>query len=253
MVRIAAIACAVLWAGLLRAGDEKAGEAITNSVGMKLALIPASEFDMGSPADQKGHEHDEALHRVTISKAFRIGVTEVTQAQWKAVMGQERGSVKGENLPVHEVSWKDANDFCEKLSKSEGKKYRLPTEAEWEYACRAGQTGRFAGSENAGDVAWNDDTSDGQPHPVAQKKPNAWGLYDMHGNVAEWCSDLYAAKYPAEAVTDPAGAKEGTARVLRGGSFSSFERGCRSASRASASPAHQLKTAGFRVVMEIAP
>ncbi|MCY3021711.1 MAG: SUMF1/EgtB/PvdO family nonheme iron enzyme [Planctomycetota bacterium] len=218
---------------------------------MRLAYIPAGEADMGSPGDEKGREDDEALHRVKLAKPFRIGVTEVTQAQWKAVMGQRRGEFEGDNLPVESVSWKDAVAFCEKLSKTEGKTYRLPTEAEWEYACRAGSAGRFSAADKLTDAAWYDDNGEEKTHPVAAKKPNAWGLYDMHGNVAEWCGDYYAPKYPAQAATDPTGPAEGTGRVVRGGSWSSFERGCRCASRSNVNQAHQMKTIGFRVVMEL--
>ena len=225
----------------------KPGDIVTNSVGMKLAYVPAGEFDMGSAADEKGHEEDEARHRVKLTKAFRIGVTEVTQGQWKAVMGQRRGKFEGDDLPVEDVSWTDAKAFCEKLSKAEGKTYRLPTEAEWEDACRAGATGRFAG-EKLADLAWFDDNADGKTHPVATKKPNAWGLYDMHGNVAEWCADAYAPDYPSGTVVDPAGPAEGKGRVVRGGSFASLERGCRSASRSSTPAAYQMKTVGLRVV-----
>jgi len=237
--------------GALRAADApKAGDVITNAVGMKLAHIPAGEADMGSPADEKGREEEESRHRVKITRPFRMGVTEVTQAQWKAVMGQRRGGFDGDNLPVEEVTWKDAVAFCEKLSKQEGKTYRLPTEAEWEYACRAGAMGRFSGGEKLDELAWYDDNGEEKTHPVATKKPNAWGLYDMHGNVAEWCADFYAAPYAAQAAGDPAGPAQGTSRVVRGGSWSSFERGCRCASRSNANPAHQMKTVGFRVVLE---
>jgi formylglycine-generating enzyme required for sulfatase activity len=247
------LALAVLlaaWAALQAADAPRAGDVITNSIGMKLALIPAGEFDMGSPADEKGREEDEMLHRVRITRDFRIGVTEVTQAQWKAVMGERRGQFDGDNLPVEDCSWKDAVAFCARLSKKEGKTYRLPTEAEWEYACRAGATGRFGGAR-LDDLAWYDDNSDGRTHPVAAKKPNAWGLCDMHGNVAEWCADYYG-PYPAGGAADPAGPQAGKARVVRGGSWASFERGCRSASRSSTPAAYQLKFLGFRVVMEAA-
>jgi formylglycine-generating enzyme required for sulfatase activity len=214
---------------------------------MKLAYIPAGEFDMGSPAEQKGHEDDESLHRVKLTRAFRLGATEVTQAQWKAAMGQRRGKFEGDDLPVEDISWNEARAFCEKLSKAEGRTYRLPTEAEWEYACRAGSTGRFGG-DKLDDLAWYDANGDSKTHPVAAKKPNAWGLFDMHGNVAEWCADAYTPNYPSGTVADPAGPAEGKGRVVRGGSFASLERGCRCASRSSTSAAYQMKTIGLRVV-----
>ncbi len=249
-----AIAAALLlatpaWTSLPAADAPKPGETVANSVGMKLTLVPAGEFRMGSPADEKGREAEETPHRVTIGRAFRIGTTEVTQAQWKAVMGARRGRFEGDDLPVEDVSWNDAVAFCQKLSKAEGKTYRLPTEAEWEYACRAGAAGRFA-ADDLDALAWYDDNSEGRTHPVAAKKPNAWGLYDMHGNVAEWCADYYA-PYPPGDAADPAGPPEGKARVVRGGSFASFDRGCRSASRSSARPAYQMKVIGLRVVLEL--
>ncbi len=230
-------------------GPPKPGQVIANSVGMKLAYVPAGEFDMGSPADQKGHEHDETLHRVKITRSFRMSATEVTQAQYKAVTGQRKGRHEGDDLPVEEISWDDAVAFCQKLSKLEGKTYRLPSEAEWEYACRAGAGGAYALAGDLDEIAWFDDNSEGVTHPAGGKKPNAWGLYDMHGNVGEWCGDFYAAYGPA--ATDPAGPAEGKARVVRGGSFASLARGCRCASRASQPAGYQMKTIGFRVVLEL--
>ena len=257
-------AALVLWValvgyGIVRAADApptsaqapKPGGTVANSVGMKLAYVPAGEFDMGSAAGEKGHEHDESRHRVRISRAFRIGATEVTQAQWQAVMGRRRGRFEGDDLPVEDISWKETVAFCEKLSKTEGKTYRLPTEAEWEYACRAGTDGRFAG-DRLEELAWFDDNSDARTHPVATKKPNAGGLYDVHGNVAEWCADYYAPAYPSGDVVDPAGPAEGKSRVVRGGSWASLARGCRCASRGNMPSAYQMRTIGFRVVMELA-
>jgi len=244
----------VLAAGLAvvcAADAPKPGDVASNSIGMKLAYIPAGEFVMGSPSDEKGREDDEAPHGVRITRPFRMGVTEVTQAQWTKVMGQRRGHFEGENLPVEDISWNDAADFCKKLSKLDGKTYRLPTEAEWEYACRAGEGGRFSGSDKLDDLGWSEANSDEHTHPVETRKPNAWGLYDMHGNVAEWCADFYAAAWPGQGVADPAGPAEGKGRVRRGGSFESLERGCRCASRASTPAAYQLKVVGFRVVMEL--
>ncbi|MGD0092499.1 MAG: formylglycine-generating enzyme family protein, partial [Planctomycetota bacterium] len=143
----------ILWAARASGGDTpKPGETEAGSFGMKWAFIPAGEFDMGSPADEKGREGEEALHRVKISKPFRMSVTEVTQGQWQAVMGQRRGNFTGDNLPVEGVSWQDAVAFCEKLSALEKKKCRLPTEAEWEYACRAGSTQRFSCAENVAEL-----------------------------------------------------------------------------------------------------
>jgi len=227
------------------------GNVIINSIGMKLAYIPAGVFEMGSPPDERGRQDDELQHSVKLTRAFRIGVTEVTQAQWEAVMGNNRSNFKGGDLPVEKLSWRDAVAFCEKVSKKEGKTYRLATEAEWEYACQAGSTSAFSGTGNLDDMGWFADNSDEKTHPVATKKANAWGLYDMHGNVSEWCSDRYQADYPEGAVTDPNGSSEGSYRVIRGGSWSNFALGCRCAARNSVPVSYQLKQTGFRIVMEV--
>ncbi len=237
----------------------KAGEATENSIGMQLAFIPAGEFDMGSPSDEKGRQYDETQHKVQITKAFRIGTTEVTQKQWQTVMGAPRGQFPGEDRPVEKISWKDAVAFCQKLSEIESAKagkpvvYRLPSEAEWEYACRAGAKAPFAGTGNEDDMAWYSDTSEEQTHPVAQKKPNAWGLFDMHGNVAEWCADYYQPEYDLKQTADPKGPTEGKERVVRGGSWDRFARSARCAARTTARESYQLGTVGFRVVMEVEP
>jgi formylglycine-generating enzyme required for sulfatase activity len=237
----------------------RASEATENSVGMKLALIPEGEFDMGSPADEKGRQYDETQHKVQITKAFRIGVTEVTQKQWQTVMGAPRGQFPGEDRPVEKVSWKEAAAFCQKLSETESAKagkpvvYRLPTEAEWEYACRAGSKAPFAGTGNEDDMAWYSDNSEEQTHPVAQKKPNACGLFDMHGNVAEWCADYYQPEYDLKQTADPKGPAEGKERVGRGGAWDGCARRARCAARTTGRESYQQATVGFRVVMEVEP
>jgi formylglycine-generating enzyme required for sulfatase activity len=187
-------------------------------VTMRLVLIRPGTFVMGSPDSEKGHKADEGpQHEVTISKPFYMGVTEVTQAQYEAIMGTNPNKSKVPANPVDNVSWHEASDFCRKLSGKTGKTIRLPTEAEWEYACRAGTKTRFSfgDSDSAlGDYAWTGD----KRNPVGQKKPNAWGLYDMHGNVWQWCADWYG-PYSSEALTNPQGATSGNSRVLRGGAF----------------------------------
>jgi len=224
---------------------------LTNSVGMQFVLIPAGDFIMGSPYDEKGRQEDETPHQVTLTRAFYIGVTEVTQGQWHKVMGYNRSQFKGDSLPVEKITWKEAVEFCQKLSQMENKVYRLPTEAEWEYACRAGSAVAFAGNNCADCLAWYAANSNEHSHPVAEKFSNAWGVFDMHGNVSEWCADFYSPEYPDSAVTDPTGPADGKQYVIRGGAWDTFLPGCRSAARSSAPASYQFKQTGFRVVMEV--
>jgi formylglycine-generating enzyme required for sulfatase activity len=214
-------------------------------VTMKLVLIPAGKFMMGEEKDR---------HEVTISKPFYIGVTEVIQPQYQAIMGTNPSNFKGATKPVESVPWDDATEFCKKLSEKTRQAVRLPTEAEWEYACRAGTATAFSfgdADSALGDYAWYSanrgfDTT----HPVGQKKPNAWGLYDMHGNVFEWCADWYG-DYPKGAVTDPQGPASGTNRVLRGGCWEYDPALCRSASRYIYLPGLRHDYYGFRVVVSV--
>ena len=238
---------------------------ITNSIGMKLVLIPKETFQMGSPIEEAGADDDEAQHQVTISKDYYLGVTEVTQGQYEKVMGtnpsyfQKRVIRKSDSsmYPVEQVSWEDAVEFCKRLSdlpeeKAASRVYRLPTEAEWEYACRAGSKTAYSfgeGSKSLGDYAWFDGNSNTQTHPVGEKKANAWGLYDMHGNVWEWCSDWYG-EYPKGAVSDPVGPREGSSRVLRGGCWLIGAADCRSAVRSRRYPSNRdYNDFGFRVAL----
>jgi len=225
------------------------GDTIANSLGMKLAYIPAGKFLRGSPLHVPDRQYDEAPHLVRLTKPFRIGVTEVTQSQWQKVMGTGRSHFKGDTLPAENVSWQEAVEFCEKLSRREGKVYRLPTEAEWEYACRTGSAGPGAGRLD--DLAWYEANSDGTTRPVGGKQPNAWGLYDLHGNVSEWCRDTYESAYPPNEVTDPTGPAADGYKVIRGGSWAHFPLACRSAARNSAPPAYRFRETGFRVVLEV--
>jgi len=191
-------------------------------VAMKLVLIAPGKFMMGSPDSEQDRAKNEGpQHEVTISKPFYMGVTEVTQAQYEAVMGTNPSNFRGPANPVERVSWDEAAEFCRKLSAKAGKTFRLPTEAEWEYACRAGSKTRFSFGDSdsvLGDYAWYGSNSGGKTQPVGQKKPNAWGLYDMHGNVWEWCADWFGS-YSSGASTDPQGAGSGGRRVVRGGSW----------------------------------
>jgi formylglycine-generating enzyme required for sulfatase activity len=236
---------------------------ITNSIGMKLVLIPKGTFTMGPTIDEKELFGHEEQHEVTISQDYYLGVTEVTQAQYEKMMGKNPSYFQGAKvgnantaLPVENVSWDDAVEFCKKLSdlpeeKKAGRVYRLPTEAEWEYACRSGSKSAYSfgeSSKSLGDYAWFDQNSNGQTDPVGQKKPNAWGLYDMLGNVWEWCSDWYD-EYPKGAVSDPTGPIKGSVRVYRGGSWSNVAVGCRSAYRRRSAPSLRGDHLGFRVAL----
>ena len=225
-----------------------------DSMGMKFKLIPAGKFTMG--------EGDDA-HEVTLTKPFKMGIHEVTQAQYEQVMGvnpSQWSFYQTAVKPVENVSWLEALEFCRKLSalpaeKAAANVYRLPTEAEWEYACRAGTTTKFSFGDDEshlGHYACYGENSDEYvgiraTHPVGGKQPNAWGLYDMHGNVWEWCQDWYG-DYPTGAVTDPSGPASGRGRVRRGGGWSSFAEQCRSAFRIRLSPANRNPSNGFRVV-----
>jgi formylglycine-generating enzyme required for sulfatase activity len=224
---------------------------------LKLELLrcPAFAFIMGSPADEMDRSNDETQHLVTISKPFWMGKTEVTQGQWQAVMGNNPSGFKCNDLPVERVSWDDAVSFCKKLTERAkaagtlpaGYEYRLPTEAEWEYACRAGSTGSFAGT-GVDDLGWYSSNSDRKIHAVGTKQANAWGLYDMHGNVWEWCQDRYEV-YPEGAVTDPTGPATGANRVCRGGCWLIGAKGCRAAYRGRGQPGSRNNFMGFRVAL----
>jgi len=239
---------------------------ITNTIGMKLNEIPAGTFLMGSPEDEEGRQNDEHQHKVTITKPFYMQTTEVTQGQWQAVMGTEpwkgEDNVKeGPDYPAVWVSWDRAVAYCKQLSKKEGKTYRLPTEAEWEYACRAGTETRwsFGDDEKAhGNYAWDKentfDIDEKYAHQVGLKKPNAFGLYDMHGNVGEWCHDQYENDYyersPEKDPQGPQGPADGRFAISRGGSWK-YSRWTNSARRNTAAASYKSYELGFRVVREL--
>lgn len=169
----------------------KPGSIVRNQMGMELVYVPAGSFMMGS---NNGDADEKPVHEVTIKEGFYMGRYEVKQAEWQQVMGNNPSNFKGDNLPVEQVSWDDAQSFISKLNeRGDGFKYRLPTEAEWEYACRAGTTGDYAGDVN--EMAWFSENSGNKTHTVGGKRPNAWGLADMHGNVWEWCADYYHETY----------------------------------------------------------
>lgn len=202
-----------------------------NSLGMEFVLIPAGTFQMGSHKVNS----EKPVHTVRISQPFYLGKTEVTQGQWQAVIGSNTSSFTGDaNLPVESVSWEDVQEFLRRLEAREpGAGYRLPTEAEWEYAARAGSTTAYSFGDDTrqlGAYAWYADNAGGRTHPVGQKQPNAWGLYDMHGNVMERVQDWYG-PYAAGAVVDPSGPASGAIRVNRGGSWLLPDMLCQSAFR----------------------
>ena len=275
--------------GLLEA-SEPAGpqvKVITNSVGMKLALIPAATFLMGSPATEKERADEELQHKVTITKPFYMGVYEVTQRDFSNLMGPPRRGLDraifdksrggGPDHPMENVHHKTAVEFCHKLTaladeRRAGRKYRLPTEAEWEYACRAGTTTAFHFGDTFSSKQAN--FNGNYPHGGAQQgpylrktakvgsyKPNAFGLYDMHGNVAEWCADWYDKDYYSKSPkTDPPGPKQGVLStgyktfylVARGGCWLDDARACRAAFRFRAMPRNKYRLIGFRVVCDVA-
>lgn len=232
-------------------GANPTGKTLTldcgNGVKMELVLIPAGTFTMGS---NDGYADEKPPHQVTISKPFYLGKYEVTQAQWQAVMGNNPTLFGGGgNLPVEQIGWNECQEFCKKLSARTGKAVRLPMEAEWEYACRAGITGKFCFGDNDNGLdayAWYRSNSDGKTHPVGQKKANAWGLYDMHGNVRELCADWYD-KYPGSSATLWGFGKQ--FRVLRGGHRGSNPRDCRAAYRFGNCPDIFLNLNGLRVAV----
>jgi formylglycine-generating enzyme required for sulfatase activity len=243
------------------AGEEPAGRPLVltipgpDRVRLRMRRIPTGVFAMGAPEGEEGRDGDEGpKHEVVISRPFHLGIHEVTQQQWEAVMGNHPSKAKGNpRHPVEQVSWEDCQEFIKKLNAMGIGTFRLPTEAEWEYACRAGSQAAYAfGDDDAklGEYAWYRGNSGNHPHEVGAREPNAWGLYDMHGNVSEWCGDWYD-KYVMDRQADPAGPADGTRRVSRGGSWSLPSAFCRSANRDRASPDIRDEDLGFRLVREI--
>ena len=237
----------------------------TNSLGMELVLIPAGKFTMGSPATEQDRGGDEDQADVTLTEAFWLGKTEVTQGQWQQVMGTtpwKGGSYvkEGRDYAATYVSWEDAQEFIQKLSERDGATYRLPTEAEWEWSCRAGTASRWSFGESDGDLgryAWyggfdggGNTKDENYAHQVGQKLANPFGLHDMHGNAAEWCEDWYEYKYGKSPPEDPKDASAGSSRVIRGGGWGSHRRAvyCRAAYRGAVRPSFRSSVVGFRVV-----
>ena len=229
------------------------GDTVINSVGMKLADIPPGDFTMGSPQTEPGRVANETEHHVTFERGFLIGVYEVTQKEWRLVMGTSPGYFQGDNLPVERITWCEANEFCRRLSEKENKRYRLPTEAEWEYACRAGTTTVYYSGENKaalGEAGWYLGNSGNQSHPVGRKQPNPWGLYDMHGNVSEWCAERVEER-STNTTSAQLDGEEKALRDLRGGSWGLTANQCRSASRLSNAGTFRYFDLGLRVVCDL--
>jgi len=235
-------------------------EQFTNSIGMTFIQIHAGQFKMGSPLNELGRSSNEIQHDITLTKAYYMQSTEVTQGQWKSVMGSNPSHFSdcGDDCPVENISWNDTQEFIQELNKKEKTNmYRLPTEAEWEYAARAGSTTPIYNGNitkidckldaNLDQIGWYCGNADTKTYPIAQKLPNAWGLYDMYGNVWEWCQDWYA-DYMTDALTNPTGPETGSFRVARGGFWGSQARFCRSAYRNWMSPDDRLSHYGFRLV-----
>ena len=233
-----------------RLEEEKGSRPPISVAGVELVWIPPGAFVMGNDAS---HNEERPAHKVEISHGFWIGKYPVTQAQWTAVMGGSPSGFHGDGmLPVENVSWTDCQEFIAKLSQACGETFRLPTEAEWEYACRAGATGNWSFGNDPGqldDYAWHPDNAGGRTHPVGEKHPNAWGLYDMHGNICEWCQDDWHDGYTDAPANGGAWLTESAReKTARGGSWCMLTAECRSASRDwRASPGTRTDFMGLRL------
>ena len=219
---------------------------------IEMVLVEGGTFTMGATPEQGSDAYDDEMpaHKVTLD-SFYIGKFPVTQRLWKAVMGSNPSDFKGDDLPVENVSWDDVQTFLRKLNAATGKSYRLPTEAEWEYAARGGnksQGYKYAGSNDIDLVAWYSGNSGGHTHDVGTRFPNELGIYDMSGNVCEWCQDWYGS-YSSLPQTNPKGPNSGSLRVLRGDSWCSHARRCRVSNRDYRAPGHRIHFFGFRLAL----
>jgi serine/threonine-protein kinase len=223
---------------------------MTNSIGMRFIQAPAGQFTMGSPINEAGHQDQEPVHFVQISKPFFIGCTEVTQGQYRKVMGELPAVIdsQSDDLPVDYVTWLEATEFCHRLSKLDGRPYRLPTEAEWEYACRAGSRQTFSGTGKLDEMGWYAGNSKGHLMAVRSKAANHWGLYDMHGDAREWVADGYVPDLGSKLQRDPINASDNGLHVARGGAFNDPELNCRAAFRSCFTTDAERPGIGFRVV-----
>ena len=241
---------------LSSSGSSLSGNALTipvkNGISIEMVKVEAGSFDMGAtPEMKKPYDWEKPVHRVTLTNNYYIGKYEVTQALWKIVMGSNPSNFKGDNLPVENVSWNNCQKFISKLNKLTGKSFRLPTEAEWEFAARGGNKSRgylYSGSNAIGDVAWYEGNSSFMTHAVGTKQPNELGIYDMTGNVWEWCQDWYDS-YSSSPQTNPTGAVSGSYRVDRGGSWNCLARSCRASCRDRCTPDYRNNSCGLRLVL----
>ncbi len=227
-----------------------------NSIGMKFVFVEPGSFQMGS---NNGDSDEKPVHRVLLTKPFAMGKYEVTQSEYESIMGSNPSNFSGSNNPVEEVSWHDAIAFCKTLTEREqnagrlsaGAKYRLPTEAEWEYCAKGGNKSKgytYSGSDSINSVGWYTSNSGSETHPVGQKQANELGLYDMSGNVWEWCNDWYG-NYNSKSVSDPKGYAETSTRVNRGGGWGNVDLGCCPANRTNLRPIYKGDFMGFRVLL----
>ena len=243
MMNLRIVAAFLLWCGATTfAADQPAPEKLVVDLGgnvkMEFVLIRPGTFTMGDAEFEP--------HKVTLTQPFYLGKYEVTQEQWEKVMGSNPSKFKGAKNPVETVSWDDCQSFLAKLKeKAPGHQFALPTEAQWEYACRAGSA---TDPDNLAEFGWSG--SAGPTHPVGEKKPNPWGLYDMHGNICEWCADWYG-PYPSAAQTDPTGPASGRTRVLRGGYWGDYLNRARSAARLGSKPDNRDDYMGLRCVVVV--
>ena len=225
---------------------------VKNGISIEMVKVEAGSFNMGAtPEMENPYDSEKPVHRVTLTNNYYIGKYEVTQALWQAVMGSNPSGFKGDNLPVEEVSWNECQDFISKLNAMTGKRFRLPTEAEWEYAARDGNKSRgyqYSGSNTLGDVAWYSGNSSSRTHAVGTKQPNELGIYDMAGNVWEWCQDWYGS-YSSSPQTNPTGAVYELYPVYRGGSWNSSARDCRTSYREYFTPVFRNIDLGLRLVL----
>ncbi len=248
-----ALLCILLICGSAIPASAQQLKEITNSIGMKLVRIHAGSFTMGSRA----YPHN-TQHEITITNSFYLGRYEVLQVQFEKMIWRNPSNFNGAKNPVETVSWDEAVSFCKKLSempeeKAAGREYRLPTEAEWEYACRATSSAAYCfgdTAESLGEYGWFVENSNHKTHPVGEKKANRWGMYDMHGNVWEWCQDRYE-PFLSSTETDPKGPNRGPYRVIRGGSWEQMEVRCQSVYRMSMDPLTKSEDIGFRVAMSL--